>query len=311
MKIGVIGTINRDTVRLADGTTRTGWGGMLYNLVTLNYLVRKGDIIIPACNAGRDCYKQIETIIAGLPQIYSEFIYEVPEKNNHCFLAYHDNENKSEVLKGGVRPLKFDEIEPLLKCDLVLVNYISGRDVYLRSLRKFRRYFKGSIYMDIHSLTLGKRSNGSRYLCIPRYWRETVALADYIQMNRQELGLLTESDMHDDVNVNRLSRQFINNLTRSRPNIKEKVLIMTDGINGCFLRYRRSGRSVFEHVPPYRRALKGDTTGCGDCFSAGFIAGLVRRKSLRDCTVTGNRAAYERIVDRRGHYRILSSDSKL
>ena len=52
MKIGIIGTINKDTIEYPDGTARHGWGGMLYNLATLSHLVGKKAEIYPACFIG-------------------------------------------------------------------------------------------------------------------------------------------------------------------------------------------------------------------------------------------------------------------
>jgi hypothetical protein len=307
MKIGVIGTINRDTIRFPDGTASEGYGGILYNLITLNSLTQKEDRIIPVCNIGSDCYRAVMAIIERMPSVSIGGINRVPEKNNHCYLTYHDLERKSEVLRGGVRPLKFDNVVPLLDCDMVLVNYISGRDIHLRSLRKFRRLFTGEIYMDIHSLTLGKRRDGSRYLRIPPSWPETSAAADYLQMNRRELKLLSDCRGGASNNLEISVDYLMRNLLRSRIAVDKKVLIITDGADGCYLFFYRSGRLVGEFIPVRKRARRGNTTGCGDCFAAGFVFARLQGRALRDCAERGNRAGYDCIMDRSEFQKIIKS----
>ncbi|MCR5099595.1 MAG: carbohydrate kinase family protein [Lachnospiraceae bacterium] len=44
-------------------------------------------------------------------------------------------------------------------------------------------------------------------------------------------------------------------------------------------------------VPIYKTETVVDTTGAGDCFGAGFIYGLTKKMSLRDCVLFGNAAA--------------------
>ncbi len=305
MKFGIIGTINCDSITFPDGKKKEGWGGMLYNIVALQYLSKKGDEIFPVCNVGRDCYRPIFSILNRLPNVCADYVNKVKGRNNHCFLTYTDKENKSEILKGGVPRLNYADIEPLLNCDIVLMNYISGRDVYLKSLQKFRRHFKGILYIDIHSLTLGKRADGARYLRIPPDWISVTAWADYIQMNRLELGLLSQTDITG--NIRKSLEMLVGILRRNNVIMEKKVLVVTDGGNGCHL-YRKAGNAMeYEKIHPRSVKKKGNTTGCGDAFSAGFISGLARFESLTDCAITANRAAVERIDDRRNIYSIMEA----
>lgn len=56
------------------------------------------------------------------------------------------------------------------------------------------------------------------------------------------------------------------------------IAVVTDGVNGAYI---ASGEEEI-HVPA-RRVEVVDTTGAGDCFAAGFLAGLVRGLPLRTC----------------------------
>lgn len=57
-----------------------------------------------------------------------------------------------------------------------------------------------------------------------------------------------------------------------------EIAVVTDGANGSFI---ASGSSQI-HVPSIPTRVV-DTTGAGDCYAAGFLAGLVRGASLKRC----------------------------
>jgi sugar/nucleoside kinase (ribokinase family) len=310
VKVGVVGTINRDTIHLAEGTIKQGWGGILYNLVALSHLAGKKHEIIPVCNVGRDCYDDIMAILKRLAGLNFNFIRKVPQKNNHCHLTYYPDGEKSEILKGGVPPLKYSDLIPLLNCDIVLINYISGRDISTRPLIKFRRNFRGKIYIDIHSSTLGKRKDGSRFLRRPGGWEKIVALSDYVQMNRLELAIL--SGAYKKKNPDQYN--LVSELKKIRKSIRDSnkknnsFLVVTDGLRGAFLCSPFENQSGISSISPQKIIRKGDATGCGDCFSAGFIAALLSGRNPAESTHYANITAGRRIA---GHkiYDILEFQS--
>ena len=294
MKIGVIGTINRDTIHLPDGTIRKGWGGIIYNLQTLSKLVGDHDEITPVCNVGDDCFRQVTSVLKRLPGVRLDCIKRVVEKNNHCLLTYTDAENKREILAGGVPLLKFDDVKPLLDSDAILMNYISGRDIHLRSLQKLRRLFGGKIYIDIHSLTLGKRKSGERFLRAPISWPKVIECADFIQMNRLELKLLAGGPPEND--IYKIFKRLVSNPGKKQQDFNRKLFVVTAGIKGCYLFSKSGPRWNFEHIPPFRKITGVDTTGCGDCFSGGFIFGLIQKQNLKNCCRMGNSAAAHHLM---------------
>lgn len=297
-KIGIIGTINRDTIVYHDREKFLGWGGILYNLKILSDLASADTEICPVCNIGQDCYPDIMRQLKKLPHLNLDYIKKVPENNNHCFLTYSDAVNKTEILKGGVPLLKYDDIKPILDCDIILVNYISGHDIVLESLQEFSREFKGQIYIDIHSYTLGKRKDGRRFLRKPRYWPEIVNCGDFIQLNRMELAVLVGEQMSFKINNQLLLKHidsYYQQLKTSKINYQSKILIVTDGTNGCYISNIRSREPAIKHLSLGRKPISGDTTGCGDCFSAGFIAEWLKSFSHEKAAMAGNRAAVTRI----------------
>ena len=316
MKIGVIGTINRDSITLADGTRKEGWGGILYNLVTLSNLIGKEAEIIPICNVGKNHYNEIMALLKKLPGVNTEYINKVPENNNHCFLTYLDTENKHEILKGGVRPLVFNNIKPLIDCDYILVNFISGRDIHLSSLKKLRKHCRGKIYIDVHSYTLGRRKDGSRFIRRPRLWPSVVDCGDYIQMNRLELAVLarnirSENNIGDSLDDD--LKTIVFQLKKRGIIIKSKLIIITDGANGCYVTGIFPQKQGILHIDIKDKKRGGnvrlyDTTGCGDCFAAGFVAGLACNMNFRSCAEAGNETGQNRMSNGRKVYSILDKN---
>ena len=292
MRIAVIGTINRDTVTLSDGTTSQGWGGMLYNLRALTVLDPASDIF-PVANVGRDCYEDILVEIRRLGRVNADYLYPAPENNNHCFLTYTDTEKKDEILRGGVRPLTWKDLAALPEVDMILVNYISGRDIHPSALKKLRRLFSGPIYIDMHSLTLGKRQNGERYMRAPSSWPNVMSAGDFVQMNRQELALLsgnTLKNTHDRAGITDDLRILFGMLSRKRIEVVHKVVLVTDGAQGCYSSSIKNGELRVCHHPSPSPMTGGDSTGCGDCFSAGFIIGWLRDHTLKAAVTEANKA---------------------
>jgi hypothetical protein len=284
-RIGVIGTINRDTIHRADGSTVTSWGGLLYNL---KYLAEQGrGVVIPAVNAGRDRYGQIIAILRGFPRIDRSLVRPVAAVNNHCFLHYADQAHKCELLAGGVPPLTWQQVKPLLTADLILVNFISGRDIGLATLEKLRHAYAGPIYMDIHSLTLGrKKAKGGyhRFLRRPRHWQRYAACADILQMNRVEFELLSGGPFSDTA-----AAVFL----RRHPR-KARCLVVTLGREGALVVTRGDSQLDVRRVPVREVRHPHDTTGCGDIFAAGFILEYLRTHDVVASVRRGNRLAASR-----------------
>lgn len=285
-KIGVVGTINRDTIYHPDGRTVESWGGLLYNL---KYLCESGVTrVVPAVNVGRDAYQEVSAILGRFACLETTHVRRVAQKNNHCFLHYADQSHKCEILKGGVPPLTYGSLKPLLDCDLVLVNFISGPDVRLLALEKFRDNFSGIIYMDIHSLTLGRRrvpGGWRRRLRKPRFWRRYVACADILQVNKTEFELLWGRSFSPAQAAEFFREELL----------FAKGLVVTLGEDGCQVVYQRGGKTIQRHIEGVKTARVLDTTGCGDIFAAGFTSEFLVARNFVEAARRGNRLAAGRI----------------
>ena len=263
-EIFLAGTINKDSVTNPDGLIFHSFGGLLYSIIPLAQLLPDSKII-PIANLGRDCSEDILAILEKYPNVKTDLIRIVEEENNHCHLTYSNQESKTEILSGGVPPLDYSDLCPALNSEIFLLNYISGFDVELETLTKFRSEYKGQIYIDIHSLTLGKQADGRRYFRRPDAWREYCACADYLQMNREEFRLINEADLSLENQIGFFDKFAGNNL---------KALLITCGNRGAFITTEISGKIDCQPIPTNPCGVEADTTGCGDIFGAAFCAGI-------------------------------------
>lgn len=300
-KVSVIGTINKDSVVLSDGTTYQGYGGIFYNLIVLSKLLEGRAVIYPVCNIGADCYNDIVKILKAMPSIRLDFINRVSQKNNHCHLSYIDESEKKEILTGGVPPLKYENLTGIIDSDIVLLNYISGRDIYMNSLKKLRINFRGKIYIDIHSYTLGHSKAGGRYLRRLPGWINLIKAGDMIQMNRIELALLAGYISNPDMEIRDSMESFFDSLNSNNIDCSNKCFLVTDGDKGSYLIKKSASELLVEEYMVKQNNISGDTTGCGDCFGAGFVAAQILGKSESQSMILANRAASDRI---RGKYNI-------
>ncbi len=101
--------------------------------------------------------------------------------------------------------------------------------------------------------------------------RETLALADIFMPNAREALIVTEK--RDLASAMKVLTQLV------------KLVAVKDGANGCWI---GQGDDVI-HIPGIDPGTVIDTTGAGDCFSAGFLRGWVCENApLATCGHYGN-----------------------
>ncbi len=280
--IVVIGTINKDTIIFPNGKKTESFGGILYNILSLSYLGREDVRIHPVCNLGYDVYGHVISQLRNVHNVELGGISKVGSKNNHAHLFISRESVREETLKNRVPALIYAQIKPFLKADVILVNFISGSDLSLKTLKKTRRETDALVFMDVHSLTLGVDQSGKRFFDAPKNWREWIRQADIVQMNLPEMKVLAKKNLKSDQEVREFGKHILS--------LGPQAVLVTLGKDGALMIFdnkvrRFKGRKVrrFE-----------DATGCGDVFSAGFLVCYMKTKDLVESVSFANRVAAEK-----------------
>jgi sugar/nucleoside kinase (ribokinase family) len=274
MTIAVAGCINRDTVIHQGRPVIRGFGGILYNVFGLARLLGDDARIIPICNLGRDAAVPVQRFLSTERNVCTTHIRVIDSVNNHCRMTYPIVGERLERFTGFVPAISFEQLKPAMSSDLTLVNFISGRDLTLRTLQRFRSEYAATVYLDFHTLALGLRHNGTRFLRRPKRWRDYVTTCDYLQMNGNEFSLLAGEEPDD-----RALRRFFSNHVRTTC----EAMIVTLGPRGVAMVSKRSHGSVISRLSPRSRPRSSEPTGAGDLVAAGFCAGIVAGKPLDQC----------------------------
>ncbi len=284
--ITIIGTINKDTIIFPDGRAKQSFGGILFNILALSYLGKDRVKILPVCNLGYDLFPEVMAYLEDLRNVDLSGITKVKKKNNHAFLYYDKIGERKEVLRYSVPKLLFKDIKPFLKSDVILVNFISGFDLSLATLKKIRKNSDALIFMDLHSLTLGIKKDGKRFQRPPSRWKEWISQADILQLNFLELLTLAKKELK--------TLKAIKDFGEKILNLGVKFILVTNGEkSGYFIsKYKNKAKAQRVKVPKIEKVV--DTTGCGDIFSSAFIIYYLKNKEPKKSFEFANFIATQR-----------------
>ncbi len=269
MDISVVGAVMHDEIVTPDGRTRSSFGGILYNVLALCTITRPTDYIRPFCQIGAD---HIETLtrqcLSRHGQIDQSHVRVNPRGTDTNRLVYRSASARDERMTIHSDPFDPERLLAAAGSDAVLVNYINGTEVPLETLRWLRRNMRGMIHLDIHNL--GRVPGGGRFDA----WPDWVENVDVVQFNEWE------------------AERFFGEVPSTPPQQEQAVLrflsvrgpraaVLTLGEGGCLLGHvRPDGGIRLVRVPAIKPETVVDTTGCGDCFSAGFVVGWLRWRSF-------------------------------
>ncbi|MEJ2056078.1 MAG: hypothetical protein P8X42_19360 [Calditrichaceae bacterium] len=164
MKVLLIGTVVKDIIKYLDGTEVYAYGGLTHSINAALAVSDPGDRIIAMSWVGKDLYPDIQRNWQDNPRLLNEGFLRYSRINNCVELSYI---SKSERIERSLYPmpsLRFKDVKRFLNADMIIVNLISGWDITRKFIEKLREKFKGLISLDIHSLTLGRAEDGTRFL---------------------------------------------------------------------------------------------------------------------------------------------------
>ena len=193
-RVGVIGTIVWDIIYGRDprDVPVQEWGGIAYALAAFDAALPDDWELVPLIKVGEDLAPQAREWMRTLRRVAPDALpIEVPYPNNRVELRYRDDERRSEILHGGVPGWTWAGLAPLLRdLDALYINFMSGWELDLETAQLVRQHFRGPIYGDLHSLTLGVAPSGLRtpqpLLNVESWCR----CFDFVQVNEDELALI-------------------------------------------------------------------------------------------------------------------------
>lgn len=272
-RLGVIGSFVWDVIHGRDsrGAPVEEWGGITYALSACDAALPDDWELVPIAKVGSDLAPQARQFLRTLRRLAPDaHPIEVPYRNNRVELRYHSDERRSEVLSGGVPGWTWAGLQPLLRdIDALYINLISGFELDLETAQLVRQHFKGPIYCDLHSLTLGLEPGGLRT------WRQIpeveawCACFDLLQVNEDEVAMLAADPL------------------------ALAATALASGVQRLFVTMGKRGVVYFEDAGvgrPLRTALvpasvarvdgPGDPTGCGDVWGATYFSRAVAGDTL-------------------------------
>ena len=259
MEIAVAGTINRDILTFADGKRAESLGGLIYSVLTLSAIAPSDTTIIPISNVGYDIHQQVTEVLSSRPNISVSGLKKTDTLNNAVYLELSPGEERKEHTDLYLPPLEFSQFKTFLKSDVLMLNMTSGFEFELPTIQKIVKSFKGLIYLDIHSLTLGIDENRFRFkrkIAESRRWYEGI---DFVQLTADEAWSFHPETEYDAELATQVGRVIATRV--------KKACLMTDGNNG--VRIFTPGEERIVPAIPVKDIV--DTTGCGDVFGASFL----------------------------------------
>lgn len=272
-RLGVIGSFVWDVIYGRDlrETPVEEWGGITYALSACDAALPPEWELVPLVKVGSDLAPQARQFLRTLRRLAPDAApIEVPYRNNRVELRYHSDERRSEVLSGGVPGWTWAGLQPLLRnIDALYINLISGFELDLATAQLIRQHFKGPIYCDLHSLTLGLEPSGLRT------WRPLPEVAawcacfDVLQVNEDEVAMLASDPMA---------------LAATALGAGVRTLFVTLGKRGVvYFEDAGPGRPLrTARVPASEARVQGagDPTGCGDVWGATYFSRSVAGDTL-------------------------------
>ena len=307
-RLGVIGSLVWDVIYGRDPLAPAveEWGGIGYALCGLDAALPPDWEIVPIIKVGDDLAARAAQFMSALEHAAPDAaLIAVPYPNNRVELRYSDDERRSEVLSGGVPAWSWLGLKPVLEAarlDALYVNFLSGWELDLETMRLVRQHFRGPVYCDLHMLAWAVQPNGLRTLRPLSQVREWCECFDFLQVNEDELTMLAPDPMA---------------LAATALHAGVQSLVVTLGKRGAVYfaapGFERIGdlgapRALGASLGPVRTALvpapvvrsgNVDPTGCGDVWGATYYSRLLAGDNLGDAILAAHRAA-ARNVDHRG-----------
>ena len=271
--IVIIGHLVWDRIRNAGGNWRESLGGTAYSWAALGSQPDMQATAYPICSVGYDLYEKAREYFARFPNLDLSLVRKIARKNKIHELIYRESGCREETNYGEMPLIQPPAHGMPPHIDATLINYISGDEFPPRFIRQFKKEYASLVYLDYHSLALGRRkgdgrSGVRRYLRLNPHWKTYIASADIVQMNNYELQSIMPCLKLDTESVVRAAAEI--------HSLGPKAVIITREADDLVVIHGSTGKPRIEimNVSPVEDLI--DPTGCGDSFAAGFLAEYIQ-----------------------------------
>lgn len=230
---------------------------------------------------GTDIYDEVLRVLDLFPNVLTTGLHRTLGTNVHSYILFA-NEYGTQYDEGGVEPVSYAQLQPHLDAALFLATFPTGYDLHLRTLRRLAQTATAPIYLDYHILALGRDAVGTRYLKRRPNWLEWVSCAAFLQLNLFEAEHLAGRRLSDSGALHRFGERVLD--------AGPSVVTITLGAEGSFMTYRGLPGTICAHFAAIASNTI-DPTGCGDVYSAAFIARYLETGNVEDAAQAANRAA--------------------
>lgn len=273
--IAVIGHLVWDRIIKIDGSGVKDFGGIAYNLAALGVVAdlkaSSGNLvrIFPVCNIGFDLFDMATAFFGKFSHIDLSLARKISRRNIIHELKYDAKGYRQEYNIGSMPKITPNLFKHCSQIDIALVNHIGGDELPPRYLKWLKDIFDPLIYMDYHSLALGrsltdcKNHRLKRYFRYNPHWREYVGLADIVQMNHIELKSIFPKTIDETESVIQSAKKV--------HDAGPDIVIITREDKDLVVIYGSNINPRVSVIPVYPVEKLVDPTGCGDAFAAGFI----------------------------------------
>jgi sugar/nucleoside kinase (ribokinase family) len=287
-KIAVIGHLVWDRIVRPDGKVIEAFGGTAYNVAALSAISKGKSKIYPVCYIGSDLSDKASSYFGQMPGLDLSCLKMLNRPTETHELTYRANGYRKEDNRHNMPIFTKSLFASCPKFDMALVNYIGGDEFPPRLLAWFKAKYRSHIYMDFHSLALGRTPKNCRYFRYHPHWHKYTALADYVQMNDYELkSLFPGSDENIDSVFSAAKRVLMTG---------PKAVIVTREANDLAVLYRNRGKAIARAIKVPRVDLAIDPTGCGDSFASGFVNGICGFDDIIKACREGLKIASKKVI---------------
>jgi sugar/nucleoside kinase (ribokinase family) len=283
MKITLIGEIFYDEITPYRGKKQTGFGGTLYNLLTLANLSGPRMHIIPISYLYEKHFPAIWKICKPYANIDLSGLIPSEKGTETAKLTYTSWDKREEKILLHNPPIKYSHIKENLDADAILINMTALEDIALSTLQIMRESTHALIMMDIHSLPTQIDKSGIRYSFHRPNWKEWASCLDVLQGNQKETETLVGYPFPTLREIKRAHLEILQTGVN--------VVITTLGEKGAFASWMVGSQEYFQMLRAEKPEKVIDTTGSGDVFASSFLRNYLHTKDVLHAVEFANKAA--------------------